>query len=284
MKAAFLEDFWGNFDTEINVTYPANNVQIFEKFLLKNYHRFRCNTDRCYLPIQWTPFYVNNNYGNDKAALDKLQNYIDRLNPDTKYWTCVQYDDSILNDVSRIDLLQVNMSKKVGVEMPLVCQPHPYTFSGEKKYLASFVGSRTHPLRNGLERYVNKSGWYISYEPHNITRYCEILSQSVFAICPRGYGANSFRTTEAMQYGAIPIYLSDVFIDVFDLDFKYFGVKHLAEDISSLALMLELIPDEEIIIRQERIKSVYEEYYTYEGAMRQIIKKLETEYHSRESQ
>jgi len=85
------------------------------------------------------------------------------------------------------DVLEFNMSKNIGVGLPLLCQPHPYKFHSEKKWFASFVGSRTHPIRNELEKLRGKEGYYLSYDPHDIETYCRILHESVFALCPRGY-------------------------------------------------------------------------------------------------
>lgn len=262
----------------INVEYPKNNFQIFEEWFSENYKE--CNTDRELIPFFPTSYFVNNGYNENVQANKEAQEYIDGLDASKKWFVICQYDNGVIVDWKGKDVLEVNMSKKIGIEMPLICQPHPYTFSGEKKYIASFVGSKTHPCRNGLERYVNKEGWYISYEPHSIERYCEILSQSIFSICPRGYGFSSFRTCESLQQESIPVYLSDIFINVFDLDFDYFGVKHLAEDITTLALKLETMPEVEIATKQSRLKEVYDNYYSYEGAMKQIIKSLETEHNS----
>lgn len=268
------------FQPHILPTYPPDNHLIFEEWFAQNFKG--CNTDRELLPFFPTSYWVNNNYAQDIVAKKDAQDYIDSLE-NKKYFVICQYDDGCLIDWKGKDVLEFNMSKKVGIEMPLICQPHPYTFSGDKPYIASFVGSRTHPIRNGIERYINKKDWYISYEPHKIEHYCEVLSQSIFAICPRGYGASSFRTCEATQHGAIPVYLSDIFIECFDLDFNSFGVKHPAEDITTLALRLETMPDIDVATRLNNLKEVYENYYTYEGALKQIIKSLETEFAQREN-
>jgi Exostosin family len=267
------------FREPINVIYPPDNVQAFEEWLCYNFSG--CNTDRLFLPVNWTAFYVNHNYGNDKEAIRSLQDFISTLDKTKKYWTCVQYDDSILNDVSGLNLLRFEMSKNIGVQIPLMCQPHPYKFETEKKYLVSFVVSRTHPCRNGIEKYVNKEGWYISYEPHSIEKYCQILHESIFVLCPRGYGLASFRCSEAMQYGAIPIYISDEFVQPLGLDFNEYGILVNSEDVSSLAMRLSMLSDEEVVKKQMKVKEIYEEYYTYEGCFKNITKHIEAEYHIR---
>jgi hypothetical protein len=35
------------------------------------------------------------------------------------------------------------------------------------------------------------------------------MADSVFALCPRGYGPTSFRLYEAMQMGCVPVYITD---------------------------------------------------------------------------
>lgn len=268
------------FQPHIIPVYPPNNEVIFEEWFSANYKG--CDTDRELLPVWFTSFYVNNNYGNDLAARKELQSYLYSLDTNKKFFSIIQYDDSILEDVSYLDLLQFNMSKTNGVMIPLLCQPHPYKFDSPKKYIASFVGSRTHPVRNELEKFKNKEGWYISFEPHSIEDYCRILHESWFSICPRGYGLNSFRILESLQYKAIPIYLSDEFVIPFNSDFspKTFPgwwmlvSSHLVDNIPH---EINKLSNENIALLQDAGKEAYEKYYTYEGCMNEIIKILEKE-------
>lgn len=264
-----------NFKKTINVDYPAHNRPIFEEWFSENYAG--CKTDRELLPIWFTSFYVNNNYGNDMAARKELQDYLNSLDRGKKYFSIIQYDDAILDNISHLDLLQFNMSKTYDIPIPLICQPHPYTFPKEKKYTVSFVGSRTHPARNGIEKYINKEGWYISYEQHSIERYCEVMAQSVFTIAPRGYGLASFRCYECLQFNSIPIYLSDFHVIPFNLNFDDFGVLYDAADISSLASYISMIPEQEILRKQNNIPVFYDKYFSYLGCMNNIINELEKE-------
>jgi len=268
------------FQPHIIPEYPKNNLLIFEEWFAENYKY--CNTDRELLPVFFTSYYVNNNYGNDLGARKELQDYLNSLDVNKKYFSVIQYDDAILDDVRHLDLLQFNMSKTYDVPLPLICQPHPYKFSGEKKYFASFVGGRTHPIRDGLEQFKNKEDWYVSYELHNIERYCEIMSQSIFTICPRGYGINSFRITEALQYGSIPVYVSDDFVNPFFVPFYEYGVTLHSKHINFLAEELERKSETEIAAYQDWGKQAYELYYTYDGCCKHIIAELENEYHRRQ--
>lgn len=260
----------------IRVAYPEGNKPIFEEWI---YDKFTgCNTDRVPLPFFATSYFVNNGYNENRQANMEAQEYIDSLDRSKKYWTVVQYDNGIFVDLKDLDVLQFNMSKKNGVEMPLLCQPHPYKFSGGKKHFASFVGSRTHPIRNELDRLIGKDGFYISFEPHSPEQYCRIMHESIFTLCPRGYGANSFRIFEAVQYESIPVYISDEFIDCFDAEFEMFGVKIKSEYASMVEEILQIFSSEDIIEKQSQGALAYNRFYTYEGAMQRIIETLEKEY------
>jgi hypothetical protein len=269
------------FQPHIIPVYPADNHLIFEEWFAENYKG--CNTDRGLLPVFFTSFYVNNNYGNDLAARKELQEYIYSLDRNKKWFVPIQYDDSILDDVSHLDLLRFEMSKSTGVGLPLLCQPHPYKFHSEKKWFASFIGSRTHPVRDKLEQYKDKDGYYISFEPHDIETYCRILHESVFSLSPRGYGANSFRASEAMQYGAIPAIISDDFIHPFNLKLQDYGITLHSKHVDFLDETLRMVDTLEIIRKQELCRSVYKDVYTFEGCMNKIIETLENEYNHRES-
>jgi hypothetical protein len=260
------------FRPHINPIYPANNILIFEEWFAINFNG--CDTDRELLPFFPTSYWVNNNYAQDLVAKKEAQDFIDSLPNDKKYFIICQYDDGCLIDWKGKDVLEFNMSKKVGVELPLLCMPHPYSFSSPKKYLVSFVGSRTHPIRNELEQFKNQEAWYISYEPHNIQDYCRIIHESLFTLCPRGYGANSFRICEALQYNSIPIYISDEFIEPFGVDFNEIGVKVHSSNISGLPRVAGLM-------ERTDINKYYNEYYTYNGCFNHIIKSLEAEFNSR---
>lgn len=259
------------FAPHINVDYPPNNRSVFEEWFAENYKG--CDTDRELLPIFPTSFHVNNGYG---AAKQELQDYCDTLDPSKKYFGICQYDDGFMVDWKGKDVLEFNMSKQNGVMIPLLCQPQPYKFEGSKKWFANFVGSNTHPIRGTANQLKNLSDYYISFEPHDIEIYCRILHESMFTLCYRGYGASSFRIGEALQYGSIPVYISDEFILPFNIDFEEFGILIKSEDAIRTDEILQSVPIESIIEKQSKLKEIYEMYYTYEGCFNEIIKVLES--------
>ena len=266
------------FTPHINVEYLKNNTLIFEEWFAQNYKG--CKTDRELLPFFPTSYWVNNNYGNNEQAKQEAQDYICSLDKSKKYFSICQYDDGVLIHWDVLDVLEFNMNKKIGIEIPLICQPHPYKFGTPKKYIASFVGSRTHPIRNKLEKYKNLDGWYISFEPHDIETYCMILHESVFAICPRGYGLSSFRCySEAIAYGCVPIYYSDIHVIPFGVDFNEFGI--IANAADDLSETISALSELEILNKISNLTKYYDQYFTYDGCMNNIILQLEKEYYER---
>jgi len=262
--------------------YPPNNELIFEEWFAENHKG--CNTDRELLPVFFTSFYVNNNYGNDLQIRKELQKYLYSLDASKKWFSIVQYDDSILDDTSHLDLLRFEMSKNIGVALPLLCMPHPFTFKGvEKKWFGNFVGSRTHPIRGNADKLRTHPDYFISFDQTPIETYCRIIHESVFTLCFRGYGLNSFRCAEAVQYGSIPVMISDEFIIPSWMNFEDFGVLIKADEAHRIDEILQAIPIQTVIEKQNKLPEAYENFYTYEANLKHIINYLETEYHQRQS-
>lgn len=267
------------FQPYINVAYPSGNKPIFEEWFADNYRG--CNTDRELLPVFFTSYWVNHSYAQDLQAKKELQDYIDGLDRNKKWFVPIQYDDAAVIDFKDLDVIQFNMSKSYDVPLPLLCQPHPYRFTGGKKWFASFVGSRTHPIRDSLDRLKGQEGYFISFEYGEIEKYCRVLHDSMFSLCPRGYGLASFRLAESVQYGAIPVYLSDEFIIPSWVNFEEFGVLIKSEDAHRIDEILQDIPIEKVVEMQSKLPEAYENFYSYEANLKHIINYLETEYNLR---
>jgi hypothetical protein len=268
------------FIQHINVAYPSGNKPIFEEWFAENY--IDCSTDRKLIPFFPTSYFVNNGYNEDAAANKEAQDYIDSLDRSQKWFIVAQYDNGCFVDFKDLDVLQFNMSKPYDVPLPLLCQPHPYKFSGSKKWFANFVGSRTHSIRDEIKKLEYKEGYYLSLKQHSIEDYCRILYDSIFTLCFRGYGSNSFRIAEAVQYGSIPVYISDEFILPKWMDFEKFGVIINAGDAGRIDQILSDIDPYYVVKKQEQLAIAYEKYYTYEANLKYIIKYLEAEYHKRQ--
>lgn len=260
----------------INTIYPPENEVLFERWF--THHYLGDVSEREYLPIHFTAYQVNNCYGEDAVAMKRLQDYVDTLPRNKKYFVLCQYDNGVGIDWKGKDVLEFNMSLN-GENMyplPLLCQPHSFSFTGlPKLYIANFIGNRTHPIRNQLEQLQNKEGYYLSFNNHNIQDYCKVMYQSIFTLCPRGFGKNSFRIVEAMQYGSIPVYISDVFIHPHNIDFNSYGFT-IAEGVDVFEYMSGITPLQ-IYEKQEKLKLYYDKLYTYQANFDLIIEHLRNE-------
>lgn len=258
--------------------YPPDNDMIFEEWF---YHSMIAGGQhqpigtREYLPIFWTSYYVKHNHGKHTQARKNLQAFLDRLDNNKRYFTIVQFDDGILNDISRHDIKVYAMcGDRRDYELPLLCKPHKYQYrtQAKKKYEVNFVGKRTHPVRDEIFK-MKRNGWYLSDRTHAMNDYCAAIAGSMFTLCPRGYGATSFRIAEAMQYGSIPVYITDDFINPHssDISLDDYCVLLKMEDIQHLE---EAIRDADIAKLQQNIPYIYHNYFSYEANKQLIFKDL----------
>jgi len=254
------------FQPKIKVAYPNGNLPILEEWLMHIDHPD-------YLPINWCGYFVNNNYGKNKHAMQRLQSFLNGL-PKKHYFTVTQYDDGILSDISRMDIKVFGSGGgRIDYPLPLVCKPHG-VIESDRTMLASFTGSLTHQIRKDLLNMKFDDDYLISAKNYSITDFCTILSKSIFAICPRGYGLTSFRICEALEQGAIPVYISDKFIIPGNHEFNDYGVLIAREQLPELDIILKSISVDEIIRKQECGKRIYKEMYSFEGCKKLILDKL----------
>ncbi|MFU8781178.1 MAG: exostosin family protein [Kiritimatiellia bacterium] len=95
--------------------------------------------------------------------------------------------------------------------------------NGSYVYLCSFMGRfSTHPVRARLAPLAGRDIMIENVVPSPASemaavntkrrRYSEVMAQSAFILCPRGYGVSSFRLFEAMRAGRCPVIISDDWI------------------------------------------------------------------------
>jgi hypothetical protein len=254
--------------------YPEHNKNIFEDWYYRTWKEEDAR-DRVYLPITWTAYYCGNKYGKNRKQMQELQNFVHRLDRSKKYYTIVQYDDGIVTNLRGLDIRIYAMSgPRIDYPLPLLCEPHPYELKEERTLLANFVGGQTHPIRKELFRYFrNKGDVNFSFRKVDCESYCRILARSVFTLCPRGYGQSSFRIAEALQYGSIPVYVSDQHILPHNHSFIY-GLLIQPNGIRSLDTLLRRISEENIEQMQQYGREAYRELFSYEGSKKRILEDL----------
>ena len=274
------------FIVHTNHQYPPYNTIIFEDFFCQYMIRNNIQTERIYLPILWTNFYLSR--GNGDGYMQDLQIFLDSLDRTKKYFTVLQYDDGILQDLKDLDILvfcsggggSKNVPEKnLGYPIPLLCQPSPYiNLNKSRDIKCNFVGviSGRHKIREEIRNnFLGMSEWIIS-EKLPYSSYEDIMEKSVFTLCPRGYGATSFRICESLQYGSIPVYIYDKPWIPWkkEFDFNEIGILVSADKIKDLKNIIDSKNQNDIDLYRKRGKEIYDEYFDYDGCAKQIIIKI----------
>jgi hypothetical protein len=106
--------------------------------------------------------------------------------------------------------------------------------------------------------------------------FVNATANSKFALCPRGYGLNSFRLYEAMQLQTIPVIITnDRYLPWEDeLNWDEFSVLIEEYQIPYIPEVLAGFSDEQVETMRTRLKEVYEEYFSLDGVYNNIIKRL----------
>jgi hypothetical protein len=162
----------------------------------------------------------------------------------------------------------------------------------EKKYLASFIGAHyEHYISNvrlQLFQFSDLNDFYIKVSDkwhfHDVVylhqmkglpledtyriddevyNYNNVLSDSVFALCPSGAGPNSLRLWEALAVGSIPVILGEPPLmprggSLHEIDWDKIIITIDENDISNLPTILRSFSMEEIIIRQDLAMNAYQ--------------------------
>lgn len=254
-----------NFRTNHPFRYPIDNSLEFERWYLQSFIQSDVR-ERLYLPVFWTSYFCSHKFGTDPRAKNALQQFINSLDRSKKYYTICQYDDGPLIDFGELDIIVFGMAGgRNDFPIPLLCQQHAYNKPHERDILCSFVGRITHPIRSQMVKDLQKKpGFYFSTKDHKIDQYCSIMARSKYALCPRGYSATSFRISEAIQYGAIPIYLSDHHILPYNLPFDYGILAKPGDNIAGL-------------IQHRQVAAPDKSLFTYDGCKKMILQKLDNE-------
>lgn len=237
-----------------------------------------------YLPIFWTNCYNN---GLPRAF---IQNFLDTLDPHDSYFTVCQHDDAPAERLPPHTLIFSaggNAKGREIIPIPLICsqipQPENYV-QGGKKFLASFVGSVTHPIRQKMVQVLeNKPGYHLECKPwtselsaDQAENFLKITGQSRFTLCPRGYGPTSFRLYEAMQLDSVPVYISDRFYLPWtdDLNWREVALLVSEEDLPDLDRIISQVSEEQYQTMLNNCKKLYPSYFSLQGTCEQIISTL----------
>lgn len=280
-----IQDTPKEFIIKTNHTYPPHNNMIFEEYFY-NYMINNIEIDRIYIPILWTNFYLSR--GNGSGNMQDIQKFLDNLDRSKKYFTVLQYDDGILQNLKDLDIQvfcaggggqKIVPDKNLGYPIPLLTKVSPNINLDQKRtILCSFVGAINgrHRIREKIRDLYSKNSNFFISESIGYPNFKNIMERSIFSLCPRGYGATSFRICESLQFGSIPVYVYDKpwipWKDEFD--FNDIGILIHEDDIKNIDSILRSKTEKDIKNYIEQGKIIYKEYFDYEGCSKKIIEKL----------
>ena len=237
------------------------------------------NPKRVFIPVHWTNCYKDSN----DQPVKGLQETIDALLPTYDYFTVCTHDDAPRERLPVDAYVYAAGGNAGGIPIPLGCGdvPKEDLKDEERDIFASFVGSTTHPIRHLMYKsiqadpkyLVNLKRWTPSITEEYQEYYKDIMRRSEFALCPRGYGATSYRMYEAMQFGAIPVYISDVFWIPFENEVNWyeFCVMIPPSHIDEMAFVLSAISREQKELMRSKMKEAYNEHFTAKKIINKII-------------
>jgi len=264
----------------INTDYPKSNKVPFEEWFIQQSFP---ELEREIIKIPITSWWVNHNYGNDVQAKQKMQSFFDGLDRSKKYAIVCQYDDQLLIDTNDLDIVTFGMSYRLPEQKPTYVIPligqMGHRLIREKKYKASFIGSRTHPMRDEIVSVLSgKKDYFVSTEPFRPQDYFDIMAESEFVIAPAGYALPSFRAFEAIHNYAIPVYVWDEdLMEPYGIPFNEYGVTIQRTNIPIIQELIESHSQYSINLKIKRAEELYRDLCTYEGVYDYIIKTLQNE-------
>ena len=259
-------------------------------------HQSTIQTEYVYIPIFWTNLQNHVAFQKQKAGLAVLlQKAIAAASyptATTTFFTIVQHDDGPLLPLPKNTL--VFGACTGDIPLPLIYEDttntlltHPTNKDTPKPYLASFVGTLTHPVRQQMVRHLeNKANIALVTKSHqewtnkvpsaDADTFVNLTLQSKFCLAPRGYGRSSFRFFEAMLLDTVPVYIWDdkEWLPYKDnIHYEDIAVSIQEKDIHKLYNILESISDERYHKMKQNLKT-HRHLFTLPSMCEYIVQKI----------
>jgi len=130
-----------------------------------------------------------------------------------------------------------------------------YASNTRRKWLYSFVGSSSHPIRkkmfslSGDNARIVDTSEFCTWNPAQTSKYAyqklytDTMAASKFVLCPRGIGPASQRLFETMEAGRIPVIISDSWVEPPQVNWD-FAVRVPESQIAGIPQRLASLEDE----------------------------------------
>lgn len=268
------------FRPSTTVVYPPfKHGRYLEEYAYEYFleHQDTIQTDYVYVPVFWTNLQNRAVFSKQREGLALLLQKALALHPTARFFTVVQHDDGPLLPLPAGTL--VFGACTGAIPLPLIYEdtentllhyPRPCLSADQPKpYLASFVGTLTHPVREKMVRHLeNKANVALVTKPHQewtndvtadaATTFVTLTLQSKFCLAPRGYGRSSFRFFEAMLLDVVPVYVWDdkEWLPYKDkVNYADFAISIQEKDIGKLYNILESISEERYREMQQNLRT-----------------------------
>jgi hypothetical protein len=169
----------------------------------------------------------------------------------------------------------------------------PYFNTNNRRYLYSFIGELNHELlpeshvRHKLNLLENKEDVLVISKLKNSLRiileqnyktdndYELVARNSIFTLAPAGYGKWTYRFFQAINWGSIPVMISDDYIKPFSeyIPYDLFSVTIPEEDILNVDNILRNISPKEIEFYQKNLK-LYQDKFTKHAFFEMLVESL----------
>jgi len=266
---------------------PYHTGKYIEEYFYDYYIQNKSTFDQTgytLLPIFWTTAYLN--------RLD-VAPYINILPKNLKYFCVAQHDDGVKEPLPPDTIVFSAGGNSGGIPLPLVCSPIPESYiqtNEPQTIFCSFVGSNTHPVRQQMIDalkddslfYIQTDDWSWNINQTKQEMFFNTIKKSKYTLCPRGYGAQSFRFYEALQLGSVPIYIHDdrkwqPYAE--KLNWNEFSVSIHISEIDSLKDKLLSITDLDYQKMVSAGKRVYEDFFHIRHIPEYVLNTLTTIHH-----
>ena len=176
--------------------------------------------------------------------------------------------------------------------MPIVRGDGGKTRSATPRHLASFVGVISHHTRQKLSKIHDGEKIVVQIAEHEKHKdmkldalkqngdpeFIDLMQNSTFALVPRGDTPTSYRLTEAMSFGAIPIIISDEAVLPFDrtVPWSDFSLRVSSDRIKDIPGILKSIKPERIATMQKNLNYWFgRSFSSLEAMIRQGLLEIE---------
>jgi hypothetical protein len=278
------------FRPKSTIPFPPHqkDPRMIEERAFEYFSRRKIESNLIYLPIYWTQYHINNNYGKNREELIKYCDYLNAKYPSEKFFTIVQYDGGLLVPINNCLIFassgsfdsSIGLNSKY-IPIPLLSDEHRFNIPKKKKFIASFIGSlETNDIRKKMFKILQSAEGFRLDKPYkyfNQYYYKKNMLDAYFALCPRGYGPTTFRLYEALQMKLIPIYISDEFWLPYSnlINWKKIAVLIKEDNINKIPKIINnLYNTGEYKKFLNYTSSIYNDYFTWSGCLAQIEKKI----------